>query len=257
MPTFIWAQATDDSTPEKILVYALLPFLMSFIFIFYIFLRRKRESDIRRKIAETEMKALRAQMNPHFIFNSLNSIFHFIQENKSDEAGQYLLKFSKLMRTVLENSRHKSITVEEDISALKLYMDLESLRKNFSYTFHVQEGVDLDQYLVPPMILQPFIENSIIHGFAHKQEGAFISIEVKKEGDELLYITTDNGQIDNSPAKAKNHQSLGTVVTKERLALLQTSTNKKARFTSEDLTSAEGNYVGKKIVVFLPLEENL
>ncbi|MEZ4799142.1 MAG: histidine kinase [Flavobacteriales bacterium] len=244
----------DDATPEKILVYALLPFLMSFVFIFYIFLRRKRESDIQKVFAEIEMKALRAQMNPHFIFNSLNSIHLSIQNQNTEEAGDYLLKFSKLMRRVLENSRHKSITLSEDLDTLKLYLELESKRKAFSFSFQIAEEIDPDIYLVPPLILQPFIENSIIHGFANKQQGAEIVISVALKNDELIYCTEDNGNIAENNSPSKKHNSLGTVVTKERLELLRISKKRKARFEEINKENADGVYQGKKIIVYLPIE---
>ena len=213
---------------------------------------------MRRNMAETEMKALRAQMNPHFIFNSLNSIYFYIQSQKTEEAGQFLLKFSKLMRLVLENSRHKSILLSEDADALKIYMELEALKKPFTFEFKYGDDVDPELLLVPPMIIQPFIENSIIHGFKSKQQDAFISIEVNKVDGELQYVCIDNGEISDETSEAKGkHRSLGTVVTRERLDLLRTSGRKKARFESIDLLGPEGKYLGKKVIVYLPIEEDV
>lgn len=259
LPYLLFAQAANEAeAAETIIFFALLPFLLSFSFIFFIFLRRKRESDVRRNMAETEMKALRAQMNPHFIFNSLNSIYFYIQSQKTDEAGQFLLKFSKLMRLVLENSRHKSILLSEDADALKIYMELEALKKPFTFEFKYGNDVDPELLLVPPMIIQPFIENSIIHGFKSKQQDAHISIEVNKIDGELQYVCIDNGEISDETSEAKGkHRSLGTVVTRERLDLLRTSGRKKARFESLDLQGPEGKYLGKKVIVYLPIEEDV
>lgn len=213
---------------------------------------------MRRNMAETEMKALRAQMNPHFIFNSLNSIYFYIQSQKSEEAGQFLLKFSKLMRLVLENSRHKSILLSEDAEALKIYMELEAIKKPFTFEFKYGNDVDPELLLVPPMIIQPFIENSIIHGFKAKQHDAHISIEINKVDGELQYVCIDNGEISDETSEAKGkHRSLGTVVTRERLDLLRTSGRKKARFESIDLQGPEGKYLGKKVIVYLPIEEDV
>lgn len=259
LPALLFAQdANEAEAAETIVFFALLPFLLSFSFIFFIFLRRKRESDVRRNMAETEMKALRAQMNPHFIFNSLNSIYFYIQSQKTEEAGQFLLKFSKLMRLVLENSRHKSILLSEDADALKIYMELEALKKPFTFDFKYGDDVDPELLLVPPMIIQPFIENSIIHGFKSKQQDASISIEVNKVDSELQYVCIDNGEISDETSEAKGkHRSLGTVVTRERLDLLRTSGRKKARFESIDLLGPEGKYLGKKVIVYLPIEEDV
>jgi LytS/YehU family sensor histidine kinase len=245
---------------NKVILFSLLPFLLAFSFLFFIFYRQKRESDVRRNMAETEMKALRAQMNPHFIFNSLNSIYLFIQNNQSNEAGDYLLKFSKLIRQVLEHSRLSLITLEEDIDNIKLYMDLESIRQPFLYEVYVDASVPIDQLLVPPLILQPFVENSILHGFREKQGDALITISVHLIDNELRYTTQDNGTL---PTKKMVHveegkkQSLGTAITEERLRMINTIQHSSARFINEDLYDDQGNYSGRKTTIYLPIQHDV
>ena len=245
----------DDQMVNTIIGFALLPFLVAFAFLFFIFYRQKRESDMRRLVAETEMKALRAQMNPHFLFNSLNSIYLFIQSKQTEQASDFLLKFSKLIRTVLENSRKTTITVDEDIEWLKLYMDLEGIRQPFRYEINIDDSIDTSELMVPPMILQPFIENSILHGFREKQGDAVITIKVEVNENEICYITEDNGTIPSVHTGGELNlktKSLGTVITQERLQILNSLQQVRARFKSDDILDSVGNYLGKRTIIYLP-----
>jgi tetratricopeptide (TPR) repeat protein len=142
-------------------------------FVSFVFYKRRRDADEQKKeadfkaqVSDTEMKVLRLQMNPHFIFNSLNSIGDYVQKHDLKAADNYLSKFAKVMRLTLEHSEQKAITLDEDLKALELYMQLESSRLNnkFSYEIRVDKNIDRENTLVPPMILQPFVENSIWHG---------------------------------------------------------------------------------------------
>ncbi|MEN9347364.1 MAG: hypothetical protein RLZZ77_875 [Bacteroidota bacterium] len=256
-----WAQSpqVDDQLVNTVIVFSLLPFLVAFAFLFFIFYRQKRESDLRRLIAETEMKALRAQMNPHFLFNSLNSIYLFIQNQQTEQASDFLLKFSKLIRTVLEYSRKTTISVEEDIEWLKLYMDLEGIRQPFRYTIEIDPSIDTTDLMVPPMILQPFIENSILHGFREKQGDAVITIKVQVNEHEICYITEDNGTLptpSNDDVLNVKKKSLGTVITRERLQILNSLQQVRARFKSDDIIDEMGQYLGKRTIIYLPKQSD-
>ena len=256
-----WAQSpqVDDQLVNTVIVFSLLPFLVAFAFLFFIFYRQKRESDMRRLIAETEMKALRAQMNPHFLFNSLNSIYLFIQNQQTEQASDFLLKFSKLIRTVLEYSRKTTISVEEDIEWLKLYMDLEGIRQPFRYTIEIDPSIDTTDLMVPPMILQPFIENSILHGFREKQGDAVITIKVQVNEHEICYITEDNGTLptpSNDDVLNVKKKSLGTVITRERLQILNSLQQVRARFKSNDIIDEMGQYLGKRTIIYLPKQSD-
>ena len=256
-----WAQSpqVDDQLVNTVIVFSLLPFLVAFAFLFFIFYRQKRESDLRRLIAETEMKALRAQMNPHFLFNSLNSIYLFIQNQQTEQASDFLLKFSKLIRTVLEYSRKTTISVEEDIEWLKLYMDLEGIRQPFCYTIEIDPSIDTTDLMVPPMILQPFIENSILHGFREKQGDAVITIKVQVNEHEICYITEDNGTLptpSNDDVLNVKKKSLGTVITRERLQILNSLQQVRARFKSDDIIDEMGQYLGKRTIIYLPKQSD-
>jgi hypothetical protein len=157
--------------------------------------QRQKEAEFSAQVSDTEMKALRAQMNPHFIFNSLNSIGNYISQHKLSAADDYLIKFSKLMRSILENSELKQVSLAKDLAALELYMQLEALRMEdkFSYKIEVGEDIDQENTLIPPLILQPFVENSIWHGIAKKAGKGRITVSIRKEGEMIHCVVEDNG----------------------------------------------------------------
>jgi LytS/YehU family sensor histidine kinase len=132
------------------------------------------------KLNELEMQALRSQMNPHFIFNCLSSINRFILKNKTEEASDYLTKFSRLVRMVLNNSRQELIALEDELETLRLYLDMEQLRfKNaFDYYINCVNEITADNIFIPPLILQPFAENAIWHGLMHKHGQGHLEIKL-------------------------------------------------------------------------------
>ena len=136
------------------------------------------------------MQALRAQMNPHFIFNSLNSINRFILQNNKAQASEYLTKFSRLVRMILQNSQASYITLESELDALKLYLELEALRfdHRFAYKVNVSKDLDIEVLKVPPLIIQPYAENAIWHGLMHKEEKGNLEIDILMEGDHITYV---------------------------------------------------------------------
>jgi len=216
-------------------------------------LEKKRESEFNVLVTDTEMKALRAQMNPHFIFNSLNSINDYIDKHDSVKATLYTTKFAKLMRMILENSEQKEIPIAEDLKALELYMQLEALRMNnkFTYEIKVDENIDQDNTLIPPLILQPFVENSIWHGFAQKQGEGKILIYIHKDGNMISCIVEDNGNGKDESAYTKagdntGKKSLGMKITKARIDIINSLKKSNAAVTTSYLEE------GTKIEVKLP-----
>src|SRR5690606_28415117 len=145
-------------------------------------------------------KALRSQMNPHFIFNSLNSIGDYILKNDTATAQDYLARFAKLMRMVLENSEHTEIPLSDDLSFIELYLQVESKRLpgRFSYSIHVEDGLDTENTMVPPLLLQPFIENSIWHGFRTIRSGGYNDVEIKTVNNILVCCLEDDGSVRNT-----------------------------------------------------------
>lgn len=179
------------------LVLSSLLFLLS---IFWIVRKRigmiRGKAALQQKITETEMMALRAQMNPHFIFNCINSIDALIQGNDKYQATMYLNKFAKLIRNILDNSKQHTVALSKDLDTLKLYIELEQLRHENKFSAEIKYDKDLlqDDYRVPPLIVQPFVENAILHGLKNNygNEG-ILTIEVKLLNNSLQYIITDNG----------------------------------------------------------------
>ena len=205
---------------------------------------QKKEAEFKARVTETEMKALRAQMNPHFIFNSLNSIADYISKNDIPAADSYLAKFAKLMRLILENSEQKEVSLTDDLKALELYVQLEAKRLNHTFTYSISIDEDIDQAntLVPPLLLQPFVENSIWHGLANKKDGK-IMISITSENGMLNCVVEDNGVGRQQAAKTgedtnTQKKSLGMKITRERIDVINQSKNANASITLHDL--AEG-----------------
>jgi uncharacterized membrane-anchored protein YhcB (DUF1043 family) len=222
--------------------------------------KEKLETGINRQIAELEMKALRSQMNPHFIFNSLNSIHKYIWENKQDDASEYLTKFSKLMRLILENSACKSISLTREIEALSLYTELEHRRSNnkFDYQLSISPLVNADEIEVPPMIFQPYIENAVWHGLAQKEGKGNLTINFDRQGSYLICTIDDDGIGRAKAAEIKKqkqsfHRSIAMTVTAERLNLIQSANDLKASVEIIDKTDAAGAATGTLVKIKLPI----
>ena len=177
---------------------------------------RQKTAELKQQSTELEMQALRAQMNPHFIFNSLNSINRFILRNDRLQASEYLTKFSKLVRMILQNSQSSLIPLESELESLGLYLEMEALRFNyhFDYKISVPKDLDIEVLKVPPLILQPYVENAIWHGLMHKEEKGQLNIDVSQEEDHLYFKVTDNGigskkASELASKSATKHKSMG------------------------------------------------
>ncbi|MBX3163121.1 MAG: histidine kinase [Bacteroidetes bacterium] len=226
-------------------------------------IKRKQQQDFERKVemSKTELKALRSQMNPHFIFNSLNSIQHYIFNAKSDEAIKYLNKFARLVRLILNNSNKPTVTIEEDLEALKLYLELEQMRfeEQFDYELIIDKTVDLDYDIMPPLLMQPYVENAIIHGLNTKPEKGKLTIHLTSENNFLICTITDNGIGRAKAAEIKRtmpykkHQSMGMKITEERLKILNEINNSQLSVTITDLKSSNDEALGTQVKLFVPL----
>lgn len=255
----------SESLLKNILVGGIVLILLSGVILFRnIILKRKNEklrnekthADLKHKATELEMQALRAQMNPHFIFNCLSSINRFVLKNETEAASDYLTKFSRLIRMVLNNSNKTFITLEDEIDTLKLYMDMERLRfkNSFDYNISFTNSIDADNVFVPPLLLQPFVENSIWHGLMHKDGHGRIEIELSIENRTLTCVITDNGigrkQAGALKSKsAEKQKSLGLHITNERLALLNVNMDNQTSFDFEDIRDDEGNAAGTRVIL--------
>jgi sensor histidine kinase YesM len=187
----------------------------------------RKEATLKQKIAETEMEALRAQMNPHFIFNCLNSIENFIMQNEKRLASDYLNKFSRLIRIILESNQESMVPISADMDALQLYIELEQLRfKNkFTYQTNIDEELLNGDYRVPPLLIQPFVENAILHGIAHSDKPSnTLTINASLKDAYVNYTIEDNGigrkkAADYNFLNKPNHKSVGLYITQERIEL--------------------------------------
>lgn len=218
--------------------------------------KEKAESD--RLISELNQQAFRQQMNPHFIFNALNTIKGYYAENNIKEASEYISKFSRLLRTILENSE-QVIPLEKEITALTLYMDLAAMRyeHKFDYSIQVDSGLHIHDVAIPPMLIQPFVENAIVHGIAPLMYKGHIQILFSAQNDRLICVIRDNG-IGRSAAagktRLKEHTSKATLLITEYLRALNTR-NKSEAFTLgiRDQFDEDGKPIGTEVEISMPL----
>jgi len=221
----------------------------------------KTKVELQHQASELEMQALRSQMNPHFIFNSLNSINRFILQNNKAQASVYLTKFSKLVRMILQNSQASMISLESELESLELYLELEALRFDyrFKYKISVPKDLDADVLKVPPLIIQPFAENAIWHGLMHLPDPhGKLEIEVSQDNDLLFFRIADNGIGRKAAAElrsksASKHKSVGLKITADRIALLHSSNGNGSVFTINDLVNNDGTAAGTEVIIKMPV----
>lgn len=222
--------------------------------------KERMQAEFRKKLAESEMQALRAQMNPHFIFNSLNSINSYILKNETEAASDFLTKFSRLVRQVLSNSRQKMVPLADDLHALKLYIELEQLRfqDSFDYEIQVDESIDSDRVLVPPLLIQPYVENSIWHGLMHSDKRGKVTISCQKEDNCLAFVIEDNGIGREQAGKYKSEfrqtkPSMGMNITSERIGLINKMYDMEAEYAINDLHHPGGTAAGTRVTLKIPM----
>ena len=195
-------------------------------------------------------------MNPHFLFNSLNSVQNYIISNKPIEGAKYLSKFSKLVRKILDNSYHQFIKIEQIIETLKMYVELESFRfsNEFQYEFIYDENdAELLETSLPPMLLQPFVENAIWHGLMPKEGKKQLLVEIIHEKNAIKCIVDDNGIGRKVFQKKDGHTSRGEEITKDTFDAFAQQTGKKAQLIIIDKTDENGNPSGTRVEVVVPI----
>jgi len=217
------------------------------------------KTEFKKQIAQAETKALRAQMNPHFIFNCLNSINSFIIDGNHEIASDYLIRFSKLIRLILDNSRSETISLEKELEALDLYVLLEGARfdNKFKCVYRIAENLDTSVIMIPPMLLQPFVENAIWHGLMHKETEGTITLEVKKENEEFLNISIIDDGIGREKAaelksKTLTHKSHGLKVTSQRIEMMNKLNSTGAHVNIIDLKDEQGHASGTRVELIIP-----
>jgi len=219
------------------------------------------KTRIAKEMAELELKALQAQMNPHFVFNALTSIRYYIQNNQPDEAGDYLARFAKLMRLFLESSKNNMASLDDEIRLLSLYIEMEQLRfeKQFSFELTVDKDLNVYTIKIPTLLLQPFVENSISHGLFHKENKGLLKIDFQLEGEETITCTIEDDGIGREAAatiaarSTKGHKSRGMQIVEERLEVLQQKDGLDVRIEFVDLKGGDGKNAGTRVVLRIPL----
>ncbi|MBL7798337.1 MAG: histidine kinase [Saprospiraceae bacterium] len=218
------------------------------------------KTEFNRQLAETRLEALRAQMNPHFIFNSLNSINRYIIKSDIKTASLYLTRFAKLIRLILDNSKNKKVVLANELEALRLYVDMESLRFDHQFTFDItcDEDVDADNIEVPPLIIQPYVENAIWHGLLPKEAAGHPSVHVSQRKDLLTCTITDNGigRAQAAAFKSKNaptRQSVGMKLTEERLHIATDKFSVSGTQEVIDLQNDNGEPCGTRVILTIPV----
>ena len=266
--------AVDEARAKLWILGGILTIIMAFGAALWQIFRQRQKAEIARAevekmqmeqknkeaFQEMEMKLLRSQMNPHFMFNVLNSINRYVLENDSVQASTYLTKFSRLMRLVLENSRSEKVTLENELAALSLYIELETLRfkDKISYSLTVDPSVDKRFTRLPPLMIQPYVENAIWHGLMHREEGGRIDIHLSHPTENQLEVEImDNGigrkaAIALKSKSATDKKSFGMQITSERLALVNTLYNTDTSIQIKDLEDKNGNSLGTKVTLRIP-----
>jgi hypothetical protein len=233
--------------------------LVVLIILFALILTRQNKLKHSQQTLLLQQKLLRTQMNPHFLFNSLTSIQNFIIKEKPGLASDYLSRFSKLVRQILDNSMQESVPLEQELDAIENYLELQKVRYRdlFDYRVEVDEGIDPETIQVPPMLAQPFIENSIEHGFKNKGSKGNLSIRFISMESNLRLEIEDDGigrekAMDILKQSGKHHLSLATNITRERLDALNRKSRNKISLNIEDLADSAGNPSGTRVTVDIP-----
>lgn len=221
-----------------------------------------KESEFKSRMNDITFSALRSQMNPHFIFNCLNSIKLYTEQNNSEAASEYLTKFSKLIRRILDSARADNITLASEIELLGLYLEMEGMRfkEKLKYHIEIDKGIDTDFIDIPPLLIQPYVENAIWHGLMHKDEGGTITIHIGMEDGQVLVIMVEDDGIGIEKAEALKsktaiqHKSFGTKLTAERIALINEKYQTSARVIITNLYDAYNNACGTRVTIKLPVK---
>ncbi len=221
----------------------------------------RRKGAMERRLVELQLHALRAQMNPHFIFNSLNSIYYYILNSENEKAQTYLGLFSVLLRQILEYSRRTFISISREIEILDLYLQLEAMRfsQRFGYKMSIAPDIDIERQFIPTMLLQPYVENAVKHGLLPKEKDCLLTIEFQRRGDRIVCSITDNGIGRKMAGQIREQSQLpytsqGLALSKERMTNLSELHGKLYGVEVQDLTTDTGEALGTRIVLTFPAD---
>ncbi len=243
------------------LILAILIFAILLVTILFLYTRQKRFRLQKEKL-DIEQKLLQIQMNPHFIFNSLQAIQSFILTNRQKESAGYLTSFSRLMRLILENSKHDLISLDKEADTLAYYLELQQLRFKgvFTYEIRIAPAIDKDFMMVPPMLLQPFIENAIEHGFKDMKEPGLLRVDISQTNEGLIFEVSDNGMgIERSKQlkqENKRHRSYALEIIRKRIEVINASLHASISLSIEDLSQSAEQQQGTRVKLYIPTIQN-
>jgi ligand-binding sensor domain-containing protein len=248
-----------------ILLVVLLILLVATLIIVKILRSNQRRHDLINRSLMAEQKLLQAQMNPHFIFNALNSIQQLFLENKKEAANDYLADFSSMVRMILENVRETTISLTDELRFIKVYLRMESLRLSdrFDFEIKVQPGLPIGNIQIPPMLIQPFLENAIWHGLAAlKERRGKLCLDFSLEAGEVVCTIHDNGigrerSLQLKQEYRKRHKSLAMNISRERIEALNSIEKRKASLVVKDEYDAGGNPTGTSVILKLPTQTSI
>lgn len=246
-------QALKIRQKNQIMVIGMIVLLLVIISIYFFY--KQRSTQRKQSHIELEQRFLRSQLNPHFISNALVAVQNFMLKNQTEAASTYLSKFSKLMREILENSRKEFIPVEDEVEMLSNYLDIHKLRMkdSFDYNIEIDKNIDTETDTIPPMFVQPFIENAIEHGIIHANGRGLIEVSFQKEKEYISIEVKDNGSgISRSTLKSKDHNSLSSTIIQERMALFNKTLKKKIQLILADIKNENGEVQGTKVELKVP-----
>jgi LytS/YehU family sensor histidine kinase len=253
--------------PWAIVCWVLL-FLLLVVFIFRWQLRllarkaqlKTERLELERNLNRSVLTAIRSQMNPHFFFNALNTIQSYIFENDRQNASNYLSKFSRLTRMILEMSDKEQMPLSEEIDALRLYLELEKARfdTDFSFSIELTQGVDQEMLRIPPMLLQPYVENAVKHGLLHKKGPKEVRLQFIRENNLLIVRIDDNGigrkrSAELNRIRDEHHRSFASEANQKRLELLNKGRSNKLGVEYIDKTDESGNVIGTTVIIIIPI----
>ena len=219
----------------------------------------------KQKMTESRLQSLRLQMNPHFLFNALNSIQQMILANEEMVATRYLSKFSKLLRTILVHSDKEYVSLKEELEILHLYVELESIRfkDSFSYSIECDNEIDTDEIRLPTLLVQPFVENAIWHGLMHKEGERSLTVNFTERDECIHCIVEDNGigrersgETKLATGQGKKHTSKGIAVSIERLNAMGNGNRQHGSLQIIDLKDENGNAKGTRVQIIFPIQNN-
>lgn len=251
---------------QRLIIYFSAAVLVLISLALYLFFKRYKlkqknaQELLARQKLELEQRMLLSQMNPHFIFNSLAAVQEYIGISETTKAQSFLSKFARLMRSILQNSRRQFIAIDEEMESLKWYIEIEKQRFGGKFDFELFSEIDEPEFImIPPMMVQPFVENAIIHGFANKASGGLLKVRYQQIDEMVQVLVEDNGMgrmtIEPNQIKHdKGHVSLGTKVVMERLELLGHELKIKTSCSYEDLKTEQGEPCGTRVRLVLPVK---